>query len=156
MGIAEDQVQKIDSEITKYSARLGHRAERYLIGVLFVWFGALKLLGETSATSIIAKSVYWFEAATVVPLLGGWEILMGGCLLFRFAIRFAIALFFLRLPGTFLALMYHWEECFVESIFVPTIQGQYLLKELTLVGAALVIASTLPPLIPSKNKKPDS
>ena len=142
-------LSKIDIGLTRQARKMGHRAERYLIGGLFIWFGLLKLTGQTSATSIIAKSVYWFEPATIIPILGGWEVLMGICLLFRTTIRLAIALFFIRVPGTILALIYHWDECFADSILIPTIQGQYLIKELTLVGAALVIASSLPPLLHS-------
>ena len=147
MKTFKKRIENVDRHITHRAKIIGHRSERYLIGIIFLWFGLLKLLGEVSATSIIAKSVYWLDADTIVPILGAWEVMMGVCLLFRSTIRFAIALFFIRLPGTFLALVYHWDECFTDSIFTPTIQGQYLLKELTLVGAALVIASTLPPLI---------
>lgn len=145
MKFVRKKIEHLDLHLTRRAKALGHRAERFLIGAIFVWFGLLKLFGELSATSIIAKSVYWWEADTVVPLLGAWELIMGLCLFFRSTIRVSIALFFVRLPGTLLALVYHWEECFAESILVPTIQGQYLLKEFTLVGAALVIASTVPP-----------
>lgn len=141
-----EKIGHIDGFITTKAKQLGHRAERYLIGAIFIWFGLLKLFGESSASSIIAKSVYWFEVGTIVPVLGVWETLMGFCLMFRATIRLAILLFFLRLPGTFLALVYHWDECFQGSVFTPTLQGQYLIKELTIVGAALVIASSLPPL----------
>jgi hypothetical protein len=141
------RIDQVDRHVTHRAKLIGHRAERYLIGTVFVWFGSLKVFGEVSATTIIAKSVYWWDATIVVPVLGVWELMMGLLLLFRSTIRLAIALFFLRLPGTFLALIYHWDQCFEESVLVPSIQGQYLLKELTLVGAALVIASTVPPLI---------
>lgn len=125
-------------------ARLGHSIERYFISILFIWFGSLKIFGELSASSIIAKSVYWWDPKFVVPILGIWELLMGILFINRMTAKFAIFLFFLRLPGTFLALIYHWDKCFSGSVFVPTIQGQYLLKELTIVGAALIIGSTIP------------
>ena len=131
---------------------LGHQLERYLLAIVFIWFGLLKLLGEKSATSIIAKSIYWMEPEFVVPLLGTWEILIGICLVFKSRLRIAVFLLLLRIPGSFLALIYHFDECFSGSYFIPTIQGQYLIKELTLVGAALIIGSTVN-LETSKNKK---
>ena len=121
----------------------GHKLERYLLAIVFIWFGTLKIAGETSATSIVAKSIYWLEPSLVVPVLGGWEVLIGLTLLFKNPLRLAILLLFMRLPGSFLALYYHYEECFSGSIFLPTIQGQYLIKELTLIGAALAIGSTV-------------
>lgn len=138
----ERYLRKIDKALIPVMKRLGHRTERYLLAIVFIWFGLLKILGETSASSIIAKSIYWFEPEIIIPILGVWEIFMGASLLFNFTLRFAILLLFIRLPGTLLAFHYHFYECFSGSIFLPTIQGQYLIKELTLVGAALVIGSS--------------
>ena len=136
-------LEKTDSAIIPHMERLGHRAERYLLGIVFIWFGSLKVMGETSATSIIAKSIYWFEPQFIIPMLGIWEILIGTTLLHKSLLRFSILLLFVRVPGTLLAMVYHYDECFADSILLPTIQGQYLIKELTLIGAALVIGSTI-------------
>ena len=137
------ELYRIESTILPRLASLGHFWERILLGTLFFWFGLLKITDHTSASSLIAKSVYWFEPQIVVPFLGYWEITMGIALLYRQLLRLAILLFIIRLPGTFLALYYHYNECFSGSIFLPTIQGQYLLKEIALVGAALVIAGSI-------------
>lgn len=136
-------IDQFESQYLKKFGHWGHTVERYALGLLFFWFGALKLAGETSATSIVAKSVYWWDPSWVVPALGVWEVIMGLCLLSPKTLRAALLLFAIRLPGTFFALIYHWEECFDGSLWIPTIQGQYLLKELALVGAALIIGSTI-------------
>ena len=136
-------LRKTDRALVPLMRRLGHRTERYLLAIVFIWFGTLKIIGETSATSIVAKSIYWFNPELIVPLLGTWELVMGASLIFNFSLRLAILLLFVRVPGTLLAFYYHFAECFSGSILLPTIQGQYLIKELTLVGAALVIGSTI-------------
>ncbi len=133
----------IETSILPRVSQWGHFWERVLLGVIFVWFGLLKVTGNLSASSIIAKSVYWFDPDIFVPFLGYWEIVMGLALFYHRFLRLAILLLLVRLPGTFLALYYHYNECFLESIFLPTVQGQYLLKEITLVGAALVIAGSI-------------
>ena len=140
------RLKSLDDFFILKAKNWGHGIERYVIALLFIWFGALKFFGELSASSIIGKSVYWWEPEFVVPMLGLWEQVMGLCLMFKKTTRIAVGLFFLRLPGTFLALIYHSDKCFDGSIFIPTIQGQYLIKELTIVGAALIIASGITPL----------
>lgn len=124
-------------------ARYGHFIERCGLGLLFVWFGMLKITGQQSATSIIAKTIYLGDPVVTVPALGVWEAVIGLCLLFRPLLRLAIALMMIRLPGTLLALALKYDECFAGSIFTPTIQGQYLLKDAALLGAALVLGSTV-------------
>ncbi len=132
-----------DKKIITFMKRYGETVELMLLGGYFIWFGLLKLLGEKSASSIMAKSVYWFDPSWVVPTLGVWEILIGLSLIIKKWHRLAIFLLFIRVPGSFLAMVYHYSECFDGSIFTPTIQGQYLIKELTLIGAALVIGSSI-------------
>lgn len=136
-------MNRIDTRVAGFMAHLGHRLERWLLGAIFFWFGNLKLFGELSASSLIAKSVYWFRPGVMVPVLGVWEALIGLCLVLPHLQRIAILLLLLRLPGTILAMVYNYPLCFDGSIFTPTIQGQYLLKELTLLGAALVIGGTV-------------
>jgi uncharacterized membrane protein YphA (DoxX/SURF4 family) len=134
---------RIDRRVTRWMARFGHVVERWALGLLFVWFGSLKLFGQPSATSIIAKTVYVGAPDVTVPLLGAWEVMIGTCLMVRPFMRVGIALLIIRLPGTILALVLRYDECFVGSPFTPTIQGQYLLKDAALLGAALVLGATV-------------
>lgn len=98
-------------------------------------------MGQSSATSIVAKTVYWFDPTLVVPILGVWELVIGLGLIVKPMIRWALLLLLIRLPGNLVALIVHFDTCFEGSIWLPSIQGQYLLKEMTLVGAAMVIAA---------------
>lgn len=135
--------ERMDAFVVPFMERWGHLIERLGLGLLFLWFGTLKLVGETSATSIIARTVYLGDPDVTVRVLGFWEAVIGACFLVRPAIRVAILLLVVRFPGTLLALVLSYDECFGRSVLVPTIQGQYLLKELTLIGAALVIGATV-------------
>lgn len=137
------RLDRFDARITRWMARSGHPVERWLLGLLFVWFGVLKIAGQPSATSIIAKTVYIGSPELMVPALGVWEVTIGLCLIVRPLLRLAIALMLARLPGTLAALVLKYDECFAGSVLTPTIQGQYLLKDAALLGAALVIGSTV-------------
>lgn len=134
-----------DQSIIYFMRKYGEPVERILLGGYFLWFGLLKVFGGKSASSIIAKSIYWVNPAFGVPALGVWEALIGFGLLFTTLHRMAILLLMLRVPGVILALIYHYDECFKTSFLEPSIQGQYLIKQLTLIGAALVIGSTIKP-----------
>jgi uncharacterized membrane protein YphA (DoxX/SURF4 family) len=137
------RLDRIDARVTRWMDRTGHPVERWLLGLLFVWFGLLKIAGQTSATSIIAKTIYLGDPEVVVVVLGVWEVGIGVCLLYHRLLRLAIALMLIRLPGTLLALVLKFDECFDGSVLTPTIQGQYLLKDAALLGAALVLGSTV-------------
>lgn len=140
----KQQIRRVDRGIGRFMARSGHRVERLMLGGLFVWFGILKLLGEESATSIIAKTVYWGPPEVTVPALGAWEAAVGVCLWFRVTVRVAIALLFLRLLGTLAAFVLAPTEVLFHHVpWAPTIQGQYLVKDVCLVGAALVVGGTV-------------
>ena len=116
-----------------------------MLGSYFLWFGLIKVFGGKSASSIMAKSIYWIDPSQGVFILGMWEALIGVSFLVTKLHRLAILLLIIRIPGVILALIYHHNECFPHGVLEPSIQGQYLIKELTLVGAALVIGSALKP-----------
>ncbi len=137
-------VRRTDQRVGRFMDRTGHRVERMLLGGLFVWFGALKVAGEVSATSIIAKTIYVGPPEVTVPVLGGWEMAIGLCLWFRATLRVAIGLLILRLMGTLIAFFAAETDVLFHKVpWAPTIQGQYLVKDVCLIGAALVIGGTV-------------
>lgn len=138
-----DKLKTLDITILRFMRKHGKKIEHYLLGGYFLWFGLLKVFGGTSASSIIAKSIYYGDPSISVPILGIWEAIIGLSLISFKLQRLAIFLLILRIPGVFLALILKYDECFHSSILEPTIQGQYLIKQITLFGAALVIGSSI-------------
>ena len=137
-------LREMDRRVGRFMERSGHRVERLMLGTLFVWFGLLKVFGQESATSIIAKTVYLGPPEKTVVLLGAWEALIGVCLWFRVTLRAAIGLLALRLCGTIIAFVAAPREVIFHHVpWAPTIQGQYLVKDVCLIGAALVIGGTV-------------
>jgi len=55
----------------------------------------------------------------------------------------ALPLLAIRLPGTVLALVLMPDVCFTELPLVPSPEGQYLLKDLAIFSAAMVIGGTV-------------
>jgi hypothetical protein len=65
--------------------------------------------------------------------------------------RVGLFLLALQMPGTFLPLVLRPEICFIGNPFNLTLEGQYIVKNLVLIGAALVVGSRISPLSTAKN-----
>ena len=130
---------RIDPIITGWMNRYGFILLRYSLAIVFVWFGALKFTGISPANELVAKTVYWFPPEVFIPILGLWEVTIGVCLLIKPLIRVALFLLFLQMPGTMLPLVLLPEVCFNYFPFGLTIEGQYIIKNLVLISAAIVI-----------------
>lgn len=140
---ARHRLLHIDHTIAQWMHRHGHRLHRVPLALLFLWFGLLKLFGQPTATSLIAKTVYLGDPAVTVPILGAWEAAIGVCLLWKPLFRLGVLLLAVRLPGTAIARFAHMEVCWVSFPLVPTAAGAYLIKDLVLIGAAIVIGGTV-------------
>lgn len=133
---------RYDDSVIRFMERIGIPFLRFSIGAVFIWFGALKTIGELSpAYDLVAATVYWLTPEIIVPLLGLWEIAIGLAFLFTPLTRIAIFLLALQMPGTFLPLILLPEVCFTIFPVGLTLEGQYIVKNLVIIGSALVIGS---------------
>lgn len=143
------RLEPLDDALTRWMARHGVRLLRLSLGVVFLWFGALKLVpglspaqnlaGETVAT----LSFGLISPAVAVPLLAIWECAIGLGLLTGLALRGTLFLLWLQMLGTVTPLFLFPELCFTVIPIAPTLEGQYILKNLVLVAAGLVIGATV-------------
>jgi uncharacterized membrane protein YkgB len=134
---------KVDMAISSWMNRYGQVFLRWSLGIIFIWFGALKPWGLSPAQELVSNTVYFVDPEWFVPFLGWWEVAIGVGLLLRPLIRPAIALLFLQMPGTFLPLVLLPEVCFTQFPFGLTLEGQYIIKNLILIAAALVIGGNV-------------
>ncbi len=138
-----ERFDAIDAAIAELMDRWSVPVLRAAVGIVFVWFGALKVVGVSPAAELVASTVYVVPPELFVPVLGVWEVLIGLCLLHRRLIRVGILLLALQLPGTFLPLVLLPEVVYVAFPYGLTVEGQYIVKNLVIIGAALVIGSTV-------------
>lgn len=139
--------QRIDARISDMMDRVGEPVLRLGLGVVFIWFGLLKPLGLSPAADLVARTVYWgVDPAWFIPFLGWWEVTIGVCLidpgrwvgLGRWMTRLGVLLMFMQMPGTFLPLVLVPDATWQQPL-VPTTEGQYIIKNLVLIGAALLL-----------------
>ena len=140
---SRETVNNVDAAIATWMDDWGNAVLRVALAVVFIWFGALKVVGVSPAADLVAATVYVVPPDLFVPILGVWEVLIGICLLYRPLIRVGILLLFVQLPGTFLPLVLLPEVVYVQVPYALTVEGQYIVKNLVIIGAALVIGGTV-------------
>ncbi len=139
-----ERLSAIDMRVTEWMAEHGIQLLRIAIGLVFVWFGGLKLLpGLSPAEGLVRATMPFVPGELFVPLLGIWEVLIGlGFLTGRF-LRATILLLFLQMPGTFLPVLLLPDQVFTSFPFGLTLEGQYIFKNLVLISGALVVGATV-------------
>ncbi|PSQ47555.1 hypothetical protein BRD19_09070 [Halobacteriales archaeon SW_7_65_23] len=139
----QEQFNEIDAAIAGAMDRWSIPVLRVAVSVVFIWFGALKVFDVSPAADLVSRTVYFFPPEVFVPILGVWEVVIGICLLYRPLIRLGIFLLFLQLPGTFLPVILLPEVVFQTFPHALTVEGQYIAKNLVIIGAALVIGGSV-------------
>ena len=140
---------RADVRITRVMARHGVRALRVSLGVVFLWFGALKLFpGLSPAQELAARTIERLSFGLVpgsvsVPVLAAWECAIGLGLIMGVWMRGVLLLLFLQMIGTLAPLFLFPREVFHRIPYAPTLEGQYIIKNLVLISAALVIGATV-------------
>ncbi|MCS7248205.1 MAG: DoxX family membrane protein [Anaerolineales bacterium] len=140
---------RIDRRLTQWMAKNGILLLRLSVGVVFLWFGLLKFFpGLSPAESLASKTIVTLSfgllpARTAVLILAVWESLIGLGLIGGLFLRATLLLLWLQMLGTITPLFLFPNECFTIVPFVPTLEGQYILKNMVLVSAGIVIGATV-------------
>ena len=135
--------------LARWMAREGVFLLRASLGIVFLWFGALKFFPHVSPAQDLA--VRTMEALTLgripsavgMPVLAGWECLVGIGLLTGVFMRATLLLMFVQMLGTIAPMFIFPQEVFHRFPFVPTLEGQYIIKNLVLISAGVVIGATV-------------
>lgn len=139
----------------RYSAAVHRVAERYRlgslvilrvsVGVIYCWFGILKLFPATSPAEHIALQTMTKLTGSLVPaqvslpLLGTAETLIGLALITGILLRHALAAFYAHMSGVLSSLALLPDAMWHHGI--PTLDGQYVLKNLVLIAACLAVTA---------------
>jgi uncharacterized membrane protein YkgB len=144
-----DVLDPLDARITAWMARHGDTLTRLALGIVFLWFGVIKFVpGWSPAADLATRTITQLTfgmvpAAVSLPVLAAWESLIGlGLLTGRF-LRITLLLLFVQMPGTMMPLFLFPDETFRAFPYAPTLEGQYIIKNLVLVGAAIVVGATV-------------
>lgn len=135
---------RLDRAITNWMARYGMVIMRAGLGTIFLWFGALKLVpGLSPAEELVRNTVYFMDPDIFLPILALWEMAIGIGLIFGLFMRLTLLLLFLQMTGTALPIFLLPGVVWTSFPFGLTLEGQYMVKNLALIGAALVLGGTV-------------
>jgi len=136
--------ERVDRAITFWMARNGLPVLRVGLGIVFLWFGALKLFpGLSPAEELVRNTTYFMDPDVFLPVLAVWEMLIGlGFLTGRY-MRLTILLLFAQMGGTILPLFVLPEVVWTSFPFGLTLEGQYIIKNMVIIGSALVLGGTV-------------
>ena len=140
---------RTDRDITAWMGRYGILLLRLSLGINFFWFGVLKFFpGASPAEGLATETIAVLSFGLVQPevsiyILAVWECLIGLGLIFGVFMRATLALLFLQMVGTVSPLFLFPEAAFTAFPFQPTLEGQYIIKNLVLISAGIVLGATV-------------
>ncbi len=137
----------LEAKAYEWMAKYGVLLLRISIGIIFFWFGIQKLFpGMSSAEDLATRTIEVMTFGMVqqslgMPLLAIWEVVIGITFIFGIFMRVAIPLLFLQMLGTVTPLFFFPSETFTAAPFIPNLVGQYIIKNLVLIAAGMVIGA---------------
>lgn len=139
-----EAIDRVDQRVTQWMARYGLTMMRVALGIIFFWFGALKLVpGLSPAEELVRNTIFFIDPNLFQPVLAVWEMAIGLGLITGLFMRVTLLLLFLQMPGTVLPIFITPTAVFTHFPFGLTIEGQYIVKNLALITAAIVLGSTV-------------
>jgi uncharacterized membrane protein YphA (DoxX/SURF4 family) len=140
---------RVDVYVTNWMARFGIVLLRVSLGVVFLWFGALKFFPGLSPAQDLATRTIGLLTFGLIPAqvsilaLAAWECLIGIGLITGISMRATLLLLFLQMLGTITPILFFPQEVFTRIPYAPTLEGQYIIKNMVLISAGLVIGATV-------------
>jgi len=120
---------------------------RVALGLVFVWFGALKIANVTPVADLVADKLAFvpIPPELLLPALGAFEVVAGLLLVAGRLLRPVLAVLVGHLVGTFLVLVVQPAVAFQDgNLLLLTTEGEFVVKNLVLIAGALFVAATLP------------
>ena len=144
-----ERFNRIDVRLTRWMARNGIVLLRISLGLVFLWFGFLKFFpglspAEELATNTVSQLTFGLVSpAAAAILIATLETLIGIGLITGLWMRVTLLLLAFQMVGTATPIFLFPDQVFQIVPFVPTLEGQYIFKNLVLISAGLVIGATV-------------
>lgn len=133
-------------KIISYFCKIELPLARFSIFLVYFWFGFIKLLGLSPAAplvhSLFDKTISFMPFSVFYALFSGFEVAIGIIFLIKGLERLGIVLIGLHLVTTVMPLFF-LPEITWQAFMVPTLEGQYIIKNILIVLAAVVVGAKL-------------
>ena len=143
------QIHSIDVKIIHFFRRVSVPVARVSLFVVFFWFGILKVIGLSPAGGVVQRlfehTIPFIPFSSFYLGFGLFECLIGILFIVKGAERIVIPLLFVHMFTTFGPLVMLPEETW-QRFLVPTLEGQYIIKNLVIIATGIAIAAHLHPV----------
>ncbi len=113
---------------------------RYTLAIIFIWFGALKILGYNAIFDLIYNSIMPILAhGRGLLILGVVEVFIGVMLTLNRALLFTHCIILFHLLCTFSTFIFGWHIIFSPHFPILSLNGEFVFKNMTLAIAGLVV-----------------
>lgn len=141
-------IQGIDLGIIYFFKKSFPFLARFVLFVVYFWFGILKVIGESPANPLVEalqqQTLPFLTFGQFIVAFGIFEMIIGLTFLIKGFERIAIFLLFLHMITTAMPL-YFSPQMSWQSFMIPTLEGQYIIKNLALITLAIGIGANLKP-----------
>ena len=142
-------IKNIDLHIIRFFQKNWIPTARFSIAVVFIWFGMLKVLGLSPAGSLVhnlfESSIHFVSFASFYMFFAWFEVLIGVLFLIPKMTRVVMPLLLIHMITTFGPLVLLPDASW-SAFMVPTLVGQYIIKNLVIIAAAMGIIAHLHPI----------
>ena len=149
MNTIMKQLRTIDLELIHVFRKLSVPVARVGLFTVFFWFGILKVIDLSPASPLVQAlfehTISFMPFATFMVLFGLFECLIGILFLIRGTERVVIPLLFLHMITTIMPLFVIPAATW-SGFLIPTLEGQYIIKNILIIAAAIGIAAHLHPI----------
>jgi uncharacterized membrane protein YkgB len=144
-----NSLEKFDIWFIGFLRRLSIPFARFALFVVFFWFGILKIIGTSPANplvqSLMEATLPFMTWNVFIVLFSIYEMIIGISFIIPRLERLAIALLIPHMIMTVLPLIFLTTVTW-QGFMTPTLEGQYIIKNLAIIALAMSIAAHLHPL----------
>lgn len=149
-------IKNVDLKIIAWLQRAFLPMARVAIFIVYFYFGLLKLLGESPASplarALTEKTIGLSHFDTAFAVLAVFECIIGVLFLFPKLTRIVIPMLVMHMAVVCSPLLLVPDMAFIKP-FVPTLEGQYIIKNVVIIAVAIGIAAQTRPLLSQKLRR---
>lgn len=139
-----ERVDAVDLRLARWFDAYGITLLRLAVGIVYIWFGVLKVIDRSPVEQLVQDVAFFLPGDFVMPAMGALEVVIGLGLIFPVAMRLTLLVMWAQLIGTLAAFVVVPGDCFQDgNPLLLTATGEFVLKNLVLISAGVVIGSTV-------------
>lgn len=147
--MGQNELESLDKSIINALRKISLPAAHIALFIVFFWFGALKVIGSSPANPLVAslleQTLPFITFNQFIVFFGLYEMVIGLTFLIPHLERLAVALLVPHMITTILPLILLPSVTW-QGLFVPSLEGQYIIKNVVIIALAIALAAHLRPL----------